>query len=155
LIRVAVSGTRRMHTTIFSFLCPDPSAKNGPMNKVSSNIGQVPREGIWEKDYTEGRLSRVLDLPLDWTTILAVGVLVVVLIWGPQKIPDLARSLGSARREFDEASRGFTRPPTAGRTDVASSDPLLDVAQRLGINTQGKTRQEIQDDIVKAAQLKN
>lgn len=92
---------------------------------------------------------------MDWTTILAVGVLVVVLIWGPQKIPDLARSLGSARREFDEASRGFIRPPTAGRTDVASSDPLLDVAQRLGINTQGKTRQEIQDDIVKAAQPKN
>jgi sec-independent protein translocase protein TatA len=91
---------------------------------------------------------------LDWTTIVAVGVLVVVLIWGPQKIPDLARSLGSARREFDEASRGFNRP-LPGTADVASSDPLLDVAQRLGINTQGKTRQEIQDEIVKTAQTKN
>jgi len=87
--------------------------------------------------------------------LLAVGILVVVLIWGPQKIPDLARSLGTARREFDEASRGLTRPPAASRTDTLTSDPLLEVAQKLGINTQGKTRQEIQDAIVRTASSKS
>jgi len=94
---------------------------------------------------------------LDWTTIVAVGVLVVVLIWGPQKIPDLARSLGSARREFDEASKGIAKGTPAGpATTTQTSDSLVEVAQRLGINTQGKTRQEIQDEIVKAAaQTKN
>jgi len=92
---------------------------------------------------------------MDWTTLLAVGILVVVLIWGPQKIPDLARSLGTARREFDEASRGLSRPPATGRVDTLSSDPLVEVAQKLGINTQGKTRQEIQDAIVHAASSKS
>jgi len=92
---------------------------------------------------------------MDWTTLLAVGILVVVLIWGPQKIPDLARSLGTARREFDEASRGLSRAPAAGRTDTLSSDPLVEVAQKLGINTQGKTRQEVQDAIVQAAGSKS
>jgi sec-independent protein translocase protein TatA len=90
---------------------------------------------------------------MDWTTLLAVGILVVVLIWGPQKIPDLARSLGTARREFDEASRGLARSPTA-RVDTPTSDSLVEVAQKLGINTQGKTRQEIQDAIVQAASSK-
>jgi sec-independent protein translocase protein TatA len=88
---------------------------------------------------------------MDWTTIVAVGVLIVVLIWGPQKIPDLARSLGRARREFEQASRGMSDPINAGRTETTAQEPLVEVAQKLGINTQGKTRQEISDEIVKSA----
>ena len=84
--------------------------------------------------------------------LLILGVLAVILIWGPQKIPELARSIGRARKEFDDASKGLTNPispsvPTA-------SDPLTDTAHKLGIDTQGKTRQEISDEIVKAAQTK-
>ena len=86
---------------------------------------------------------------VDWTTIAAVGVLVVILIWGPQKIPDLARSLGRARREFDQASKGLSEPTT--NVTPNAQEPLVDLANRLGINTQGKTRQEISDAIVKAA----
>ena len=90
---------------------------------------------------------------MDWSTILALGALVVVLMSGPQKIPDLARSLGRARREFDEASRGLE--PTANpRTTTATPEPIVDVAQKLGINTEGKTRQEISDEIVRLAASK-
>ena len=88
---------------------------------------------------------------MDWTTIVAVGVLIVVLIWGPQKIPDLAKSLGRARREFDQASKGLSEPNSNVRTDANTQEPIVDVAKRLGINTQGKTRQEISDEIVKSA----
>jgi sec-independent protein translocase protein TatA len=90
---------------------------------------------------------------LDWTTIVAVGVLIVVLIWGPQKIPDLARSLGRARREFDQASKGLSEPNTNISAETPTQEPLVDVAKRLGINTQGKTRQEISDEIVKSASV--
>ena len=92
---------------------------------------------------------------MDWTTIVAVGVLIVVLIWGPQKIPDLARSLGRARREFDQASKGLSEPNTSVRADTTTQEPLVDVANRLGIKTQGKTRQEISDEIVKSASAHN
>lgn len=88
---------------------------------------------------------------VDWTTIAAVGVLVVILIWGPQKIPDLARSLGRARREFDQASKGLSEPISNTTPGAGAQEPLVDIAKRLGINTQGKTRQEITDEIVKAA----
>ncbi len=85
--------------------------------------------------------------------LLILGVLAVILIWGPQKIPELARSIGRARKEFDDASKGLTNPISPSLPEAAS-DPLTDTAHKLGINTQGKTRQEISDEIVKAAQTK-
>jgi sec-independent protein translocase protein TatA len=91
----------------------------------------------------------------DPTQLLVIlGVLAVVLIWGPSKIPELARAVGRARREFDDASRGLTTTATTS-LDQPSPDPLVDTARRIGINTQGKTRQEISDEIVKASQAKN
>jgi sec-independent protein translocase protein TatA len=86
--------------------------------------------------------------------LLILGVLAVILIWGPQKIPELARSIGRARKEFDEASKGLTNPTAPLQQGVSLSDPLIDTAQKLGINTQGKTRQEISDEIVNAAKSK-
>ena len=84
--------------------------------------------------------------------LLILGVLAVILIWGPQKIPELARSIGKARKEFDDASKGLMQPPSSSSTTVSTPDSLLDKAQKLGISTQGKTRQEISDEIVRLAQ---
>jgi sec-independent protein translocase protein TatA len=93
----------------------------------------------------------ILGDPLN--LLLVLGVVAVLLIWGPQKIPELARSLGRARREFDDASKGFVQhamePVPAA---VSSPDSLIDTARRLGIDTQGMTRQEISDEIVRRAQ---
>jgi sec-independent protein translocase protein TatA len=86
--------------------------------------------------------------------LLILGVLAVILIWGPQKIPELARSIGRARKEFDDASKGLTNPISPSQPALSASDPLTDTAHKLGINTQGKTRQEISDEIVKSAQTK-
>ncbi len=91
----------------------------------------------------------------DPTQLLVIlGVLVVILIWGPSKIPELARAVGRARKEFDDASKGVVQPATPSLT-VAPSDPLVDTARKLGISTQGKTREEISDEIVKTAQPRN
>jgi sec-independent protein translocase protein TatA len=84
--------------------------------------------------------------------LLILGVLAVILIWGPQKIPELARSIGKARKEFDDASKGLMQPPASTSTTVSTPDSLIDTAQKLGISTQGKTRQEISDEIVRLAQ---
>ena len=86
--------------------------------------------------------------------LLILGVLAVILIWGPQKIPELARSIGRARKEFDDASKGLTNSLSPSQPALSTSDPLTDTAHKLGINTQGKTRQEISDEIVRAAQTK-
>jgi len=36
---------------------------------------------------------------------LLIVLVVVMLLFGAKKVPDLARSLGRARREYDEGSR--------------------------------------------------
>ncbi len=82
-------------------------------------------------------------------------ILVVIFIWGPSKLPEVARSLGRARKEFEEASRGLTSVTAlTPRVEESGSDPLIEVARKLGVSTEGKTRQEISDEIVKAAQTK-
>jgi sec-independent protein translocase protein TatA len=41
--------------------------------------------------------------PIEWVVI---GVIVVVVfMWGPAKIPELAKSLGLAKREFEKAQK--------------------------------------------------
>ena len=41
--------------------------------------------------------------PLEW---IIIGVIVVVIfLWGPTKIPALARALGRAKREYQEGKK--------------------------------------------------
>jgi|SRR2546428_5905038 len=91
----------------------------------------------------------------DPTQLLVIlGVLVVILIWGPSKIPELAKAVGRARKEFDDASKGLAQPTTPSNPSTMA-DPLVTTAQKLGLNTQGKTREQISDEIVKTAQSRN
>ena len=82
--------------------------------------------------------------------LIVIGVIVVVVIlWGPKKIPELARSIGIARREFTQSSKESANP-TAGQLTAANApdQTLIDTARKLGIDTEGKTREQISDEIV-------
>lgn len=102
--------------------------------------------------------------PLQW---IIIGVVVVVIfLWGPQKIPELARGLGRAKKEFEAASKEagdlateITKPSNTGPTMTAaypaperSADQvLIETARKLGIATEGKTRDQISQEIVARA----
>ncbi|HEV2390606.1 MAG TPA: twin-arginine translocase TatA/TatE family subunit [Nitrososphaerales archaeon] len=125
--------------------------------------------------------------PLELGTIAAI--ILVFFLWGPQKIPELARMVAQARKEFDNASREFqkvsveiqngTSPFLAPSTPVAAAAAtpalpqppqsalpsttqqpspktgdqlLIEAARRLGIPTGGKTREQIQQEIIAMAQ---
>ena len=96
--------------------------------------------------------------PLQWVVIAVVAI--VFLMYGPKKIPELARSIGLARKEFNDASKVAAGdvPVATGATAAASApaapstgDTLIDTAKRLGISTEGKTRDEISTEIVSKA----
>jgi sec-independent protein translocase protein TatA len=82
--------------------------------------------------------------------IIAIIVIVVVIL-GPSKIPQLARALGSAKKEFNEGSQtGFTgTPSTAAADSTMGGDDLMVAARKLGISTEGKTREQISAEIVR------
>ena len=110
-----------------------------------------------------------LDDPVVW--ILIVGL--AILLFGSNKIPELARSLGAARREFDAASKGLVdtinseinstpqapsrmqRPPgqqiavpsPASSETISDNDPLVIAARNEGIDTRGKSRSQIASEL--------
>lgn len=81
-----------------------------------------------------------------WEWIVIGIVAVVIILWGPAKIPEFAKALGRAKGEFDKASKEFneTAKQTAATNIVSSSDDILiETAKRFGIPTEGKTRAQI------------
>jgi sec-independent protein translocase protein TatA len=85
---------------------------------------------------------------LEWVIIGVVAI--VIIMWGPAKIPELAKALGKAKGEFDKASKDFqeTATTTANGPKIRSNDEiLLETAQNLGISTAGKTREQISAEI--------
>ncbi len=81
----------------------------------------------------------------EWLVVIAV--LVIIFLWGPQKLPELARSIGLARKEFDKASKEITSPTAPTATQSTSGDSLIIAAKDLGISTEGKTKEEIAKEI--------
>ncbi|MEN3048381.1 MAG: twin-arginine translocase TatA/TatE family subunit [Candidatus Caldarchaeales archaeon] len=101
-------------------------------------------------------MGRVLIQGMEWVIVLAV--IAILLLWGPEKIPKIARAIGQARREYERASREITEEirsavseaqPTPSR---AQQPDVIAIARSLGIETEGKTREQIADEI--AARLK-
>jgi len=95
-----------------------------------------------------------------WEWIIIGVVAIVIILWGPSKIPEFAKSLGRAKGEFAKASKEFndaanadasTTPQTNAyppKSALKSKDEiLLDTAKNLGIPTDGKTREQISEEI--------
>ena len=108
---------------------------------------------------------------LDGVELIIVGIVaLVVIMWGPSKIPELAKALGRAKGEFDKAQKEFNQvaseistpaivsrpaypsaaytPPVSSPTNpVANDDLLVASARMLGIATEGKTRSQISVEV--------
>jgi len=70
------------------------------------------------------------------TLILIIIAFVVLIIWGPSKIPQLARSFGQAVREFKRGTQENEPEPE-----------LIEIAKKLGIDPTGKSRDELLTEI--------
>ncbi len=86
-----------------------------------------------------------------WEIVLILAI--VLIIFGPKKLPELAKSMGDSIRLYRNASEG--KLPSVSNTEGAKSSSdniLLESAKKLGIKTEGKTAEAISDEIVKATQ---
>ncbi len=77
--------------------------------------------------------------------ILILIALAILLIWGPSKIPGLARAIGQAIHEFKRGARGEAAEETS--SGKLSKDEIYELARKLGINTEGKDLSQILDEI--------
>jgi sec-independent protein translocase protein TatA len=79
-----------------------------------------------------------------------VLILVVLFIWGPQKLPEMAKAIGEAKREFERAAREMSSAASATviPTNEVPYDPIITAAKSLGISTEGKTKPELTKEIL-------
>jgi len=97
-----------------------------------------------------------VPLLLQGSEWLIVIVIVVVLIFGAGKIPDLAKSLGRAQGEFEKGKveseievQKLRQSQQSGQPALQPSDhdKLIKAAQELGISTDGKADDQIRSEI--------
>ncbi len=94
-----------------------------------------------------------------WEWIIIGVVAIVIIMWGPAKIPQFAKALGQAKGEFNKASKEFNNAALAQENAAPAAAPtpkpaikskdevLVETAKELGIPTEGKTREQLSEEI--------
>jgi len=89
--------------------------------------------------------------------IVIILLVIVVLLFGAKKLPELARSLGRAKGEFDKGKMEIEREISEeSRKDTQKKEEsnVVKAAKELGIETEGKTEEELKKEIAKAMEQK-
>lgn len=83
--------------------------------------------------------------------ILIIVLVVVILLFGAKKLPELARSIGRAKGEFDRGKMEIEREIREEKARDARRDgaDVVKAAKELGIETEGKSEEEIKAEIKK------
>ena len=90
------------------------------------------------------------------TPELVVILFIILLLFGGKKLPELARSMGSAVKEYTAATKQPVKY-VEGKTkdkDEEDRDAILEAAKKLDIETEGRSISEIAQDIVKFTEKK-
>lgn len=85
---------------------------------------------------------------------LVAVLFIVLLLFGGKKLPELARSMGSAVREYTTASKEpvkYVEEKTKTKEDQ-DREAILEAAKKMGIETEGRSISEIAQDLVKATE---
>jgi sec-independent protein translocase protein TatA len=87
---------------------------------------------------------------IEWVVVAVI--IAILFLWGPEKLPKMARAVGQARREFEKASKGLeeeiSKAASLTPTTTPPDDKLIEVARALNIETEGKTREQIAQEII-------
>ncbi len=87
-----------------------------------------------------------------WEWVLILIFIGLLILWGPQKLPQLARAIGEAKREFEKASKGIIEEPQTKAEEV--DEKIIELAKSLGIETEGKTKEQILQEIMEKTKSK-
>ncbi|HIE13891.1 TPA: twin-arginine translocase TatA/TatE family subunit [Candidatus Bathyarchaeota archaeon] len=72
---------------------------------------------------------------------------ILLLIFGPKKLPEIARDIGEAVYEFRRASSGIKTSKRRKQT-LEAEEAIRNLAQKLGIDTNGKTIKQLTNEIL-------
>ncbi len=92
---------------------------------------------------------------MEWVLIF----LIILLIFGPSKLPQLAKGLGQAIYEFRKASQGLTEEErekqSRNRLSSVDDETLKKLAEKLGVkDAESKNRDQLITEIISEAKKK-
>ncbi len=75
---------------------------------------------------------------------------VLLLVFGPNKLPKMARELGKAWNEFNKARSELMGASISTKNfkNKSENKVILDVANKLGLNIEGKTEKQLGEEIL-------
>ena len=85
---------------------------------------------------------------------LIAVMFIILLLFGGKKLPELARSMGTAVREYSSAPKEpakYVESKTKTKEDE-EREAILEAARKLGIETEGRSISDIAQDLVKATE---
>lgn len=89
------------------------------------------------------------------TPELIIVLFIILLLFGGKKLPELARSLGTAVKEYTSAaedSSTYIKEKTKTKNDDEEKEAILEAARKLGIETEGRNIKDIAEDLVKTTE---
>ncbi len=86
--------------------------------------------------------------PIGWTELLLI-IVIALLLFGPRRLPELAKSMGEAINEFRKASSGVISKDKEEKEEKIKkgSSEIRELALSLGIDVTGKTDEELMEEI--------
>ncbi|UCH02811.1 MAG: twin-arginine translocase TatA/TatE family subunit [Candidatus Bathyarchaeota archaeon] len=72
---------------------------------------------------------------------------ILILVFGPTKLPKIARDLGNAVHEFRKSSSGIIKSSPIDKSDN-DKESILNIAKKLQIEIEGKNIKQISDEIL-------
>ncbi|MFQ6086113.1 MAG: twin-arginine translocase TatA/TatE family subunit [Candidatus Bathyarchaeia archaeon] len=85
------------------------------------------------------------------TTELLIIVVIIVLLFGATRVPELMRSLGKGMREYKEGMAGIDKEVKKTDKDIERKKSILDTAKKMGIETEGRSIDDIEKEILERA----
>jgi len=97
-------------------------------------------------------------------TELLILIVIALILFGPNKLPELARSIGKAQAEYEAArkarlsqrkieknrqSANLNSQTTNPTSELSDEDLLINEAEKIGIETEGKKIEEIAQEVLK------
>lgn len=107
-----------------------------------------PRNLHHRERLTRLRVNPMLPvLALLGTTEWIIIIAIVVLFFGAAKIPQLARSLGRAKGEFEKGAREGKMESSSNGAAKDDDERILKAARELGIPTEGRPIADVKRDV--------
>uniref|UniRef100_A0A7C1SMI1 Sec-independent protein translocase protein TatA n=1 Tax=Thermofilum pendens TaxID=2269 RepID=A0A7C1SMI1_THEPE len=82
-------------------------------------------------------------------TEILLLIVIALILFGPKKLPELAKAAGEAVRIFREESQKIVSAEESKPS--ISEEELKKLAEKLGISTEGKSKEQLAEEVIKKA----